>query len=88
MTTRPSRRPWVAGSTLAVSRIPFGSRCGTLTRYIREVSSIADAREVVRRSFSPTVFEPGDSAAWQEARERFTQFSAAARAGSPEGARA
>ena len=53
-----------------------------------EVSSIADAREVVRRSFSPTVFEPGDSAAWQEARERFTQFSAAARAGSPEGARA
>ena len=37
-----------------------------------ELGSVADAREVVRRSFPPTVYEPRESAAWQEARERFS----------------
>jgi rhamnulokinase len=36
-----------------------------------ELGSLADAREVVRRSFEPALYEPRPSAAWQEARERF-----------------
>ena len=36
-----------------------------------EIASVADAREVVRASFAPAVYEPNETAAWQEARERF-----------------
>jgi rhamnulokinase len=36
-----------------------------------EIASVADAREIVRTSFAPTVYEPQESAEWQEARERF-----------------
>jgi rhamnulokinase len=36
-----------------------------------ELASLEDAREVVRRSVEPTVYEPEDEAAWREARERF-----------------
>ena len=36
-----------------------------------EISSLSEAREVVRTSFEPSVHEPRDSEAWQEARERF-----------------
>jgi rhamnulokinase len=39
-----------------------------------ELSSIADAREVVRASFQSTVYEPQDVAAWREARHRFTRL--------------
>jgi rhamnulokinase len=39
-----------------------------------ELSSVAEAREVVRRSFPPTIYEPRDSPAWQEARERFARL--------------
>jgi rhamnulokinase len=36
-----------------------------------DVASIADAREVIRRSFSVEVYEPQNTAAWNEAYERF-----------------
>lgn len=41
-----------------------------------ELSSLAEAREVVRASFEPTVYDPHDSAAWQEARGRFAALTA------------
>jgi rhamnulokinase len=40
-----------------------------------ELGSLADAREVVRRSFSPQRYEPETSGAWREARERFAALS-------------
>jgi len=36
-----------------------------------EVSSLEEAREVVRNSFPVTTYEPAPSSAWREARERF-----------------
>ena len=39
-----------------------------------EISSLAEAREVVRASFEPTTYEPARSAEWQEARGRFAQL--------------
>jgi rhamnulokinase len=36
-----------------------------------ELDSLADARAVVRQSFSPRLYEPETSAPWREARERF-----------------
>jgi rhamnulokinase len=36
-----------------------------------DVASIAEAREVIRRSFSVEVYEPQNTAAWNEAYERF-----------------
>jgi rhamnulokinase len=38
-----------------------------------ELASIDEGREVVRRSFAPTIYEPQDAALWQEARERFVR---------------
>jgi rhamnulokinase len=35
-----------------------------------ELASIGEARELVARSFAPTVYEPRDTAAWDEAYER------------------
>ena len=35
------------------------------------INSIADAREIVRRSFEAAVYEPQDSARWDEAFGRF-----------------
>lgn len=40
-----------------------------------DLASLTEAREVVRRSFAPRVYEPSASAAWQEARERFAALS-------------
>ena len=40
-----------------------------------ELSSIEEARAVVRRSFAPMTFEPRESAAWPEARQRFETLS-------------
>jgi rhamnulokinase len=40
-----------------------------------ELSSLADARDVVRDSFSQVVYEPRGSEAWREARERFAALS-------------
>jgi rhamnulokinase len=40
-----------------------------------ELGSLAEAREVVRRSFEPTVIEPSDAAEWREARDRFAQVA-------------
>lgn len=37
-----------------------------------ELASLAEAREVARRSFSPRRYEPETTAAWREARERFS----------------
>jgi rhamnulokinase len=42
-----------------------------------EISSIAEGRELVRRSFVPTTYEPTADAAWQEARERFAALGKA-----------
>jgi|GEM_PF-6040813 len=44
-----------------------------------ELSSLDDAREVVSASFQPKVYEPQQSAAWQEARERFDEIAAVPR---------
>ena len=38
-----------------------------------EIGSLAEARDVVRASFSPPVYEPQVDAGWREARERFGQ---------------
>jgi rhamnulokinase len=40
-----------------------------------ELASLADAREVVRRSFEPRLYEPATDPAWREARERFAALS-------------
>jgi rhamnulokinase len=37
-----------------------------------EIASLEEARDIVRASFAPTTYEPGRSAEWQEARERFS----------------
>jgi len=39
-----------------------------------EIGSIAEAREVVRRSFAVTTYEPQDAAAWDAAYERFLRL--------------
>jgi rhamnulokinase len=38
-----------------------------------EISSLAEGREVVAASVTPTVFEPQETSNWQEARERFAE---------------
>ncbi len=40
-----------------------------------DVSSIADARDVIRRSFSVEVYEPQNTDAWSEAYERFSKVA-------------
>ena len=42
-----------------------------------EIGSLAEGREVVRRSFAATVHEPVASPAWDEARQRFTELALA-----------
>jgi len=42
-----------------------------------ELSSLAEARELLRRSFQPAVYEPDGSEAWREARQRFDLLTAA-----------
>jgi rhamnulokinase len=41
-----------------------------------EIGSLADAREVVRASFAPRVYEPEQSCRWTEARARFAKLGA------------
>jgi rhamnulokinase len=40
-----------------------------------EISSLDEAREVVRNSFVPMTFEPAESGEWREARERFARLT-------------
>jgi rhamnulokinase len=40
-----------------------------------EIGSVAEGREIVRRSFAPTLYEPTGDPAWAEARERFAALS-------------
>jgi rhamnulokinase len=42
-----------------------------------ELGSLADGREVVRASFAPTVYEPSDHSAWEEAYGRFGAIASA-----------
>src|SRR5581483_2164864 len=42
-----------------------------------ELSSLTEARQVVRDSFPLVTYEPASSQAWREARERFAALSAA-----------
>ncbi len=42
---------------------------------LREISSLAEAREVVERSVTRRTYEPADSPEWREARERFAQIT-------------
>jgi rhamnulokinase len=42
-----------------------------------ELSSLAEARDIVRRSYRQTAYEPDGSEAWREARERFDLLTAA-----------
>jgi rhamnulokinase len=39
-----------------------------------DVATVAEARHLVRESFPPECFEPGESAAWDEAYERFVRL--------------
>ena len=41
-----------------------------------ELASLAEARELVRRSFTPAVYEPDAAPEWHEARERFAGLGA------------
>ena len=66
-TAQAAQRPVLAGpaeatlvGNLLVQAVALG-----------EIASIAEGRELVRRSFVPTTHEPTADAAWQEARERF-----------------
>ncbi|HYZ18769.1 MAG TPA: rhamnulokinase family protein [Gaiellaceae bacterium] len=43
---------------------------------IGELASVEEGRAVVRASFEPTVYEPADSEAWREARDRFEKVAA------------
>ena len=43
-----------------------------------EIGSVAQARDVVRKSFATTVYEPSGSPAWDEARQRFAELGVAA----------
>jgi rhamnulokinase len=45
-----------------------------------ELSSIAEGRELVRRSFRPTTYEPAEDPAWREARARFAGLGTVVRA--------
>jgi rhamnulokinase len=40
-----------------------------------EIGSIAEAREIVRKSFAATVYEPVPSSAWDDARHRFAELT-------------
>ena len=40
-----------------------------------ELGSLREAREVVRASFVPTVYEPSESSEWTEARKRFAELA-------------
>ena len=44
-----------------------------------ELASLSEAREVVRASFEPDVYEPSQTTAWREAGERLAAISASAR---------
>jgi rhamnulokinase len=39
-----------------------------------EISSLAEGRELVRASFQPEIFDPGDSAAWEEKEARLAKI--------------
>jgi rhamnulokinase len=39
-----------------------------------ELASIAEARDLIRGSFEPVVYDPEGAAGWEEARERFQEF--------------
>ena len=38
------------------------------------IASLEEGRELVRRSFELTTYEPGDRAGWDEAYERYTSI--------------
>ena len=40
-----------------------------------EIASLSEAREIVRSSFAPGVYEPAEASVWREARERFTALT-------------
>jgi rhamnulokinase len=40
-----------------------------------ELASLDEARDVVRASYTPTVYEPSESPEWREARERFARLA-------------
>jgi rhamnulokinase len=40
-----------------------------------EIGSLAEAREVIRASVVPAIYEPQESSSWQEARERFAAIA-------------
>jgi rhamnulokinase len=41
------------------------------------LASLAEARQLIRRSFEVTVYEPGNSAPWDEAYERYLNLQTA-----------
>ena len=75
-TAEAAAMPVVAGpaeateiGNLAVQAIALG-----------ELTSLDDARSVIRASFEPSVYEPQGSPAWREARERFDRIVSDAQA--------
>jgi rhamnulokinase len=70
-TAEAARRPVLAGpaeATLVGNLLVQALALG-------ELSSLAEGRELVRRSFSPVAYEPAGDPAWDEARARFERLS-------------
>jgi len=72
-TAQAAQRPVLAGPSeatavgnLLVQAVALG-----------ELSTIAEGRELVRRSFAPKAYEPAADARWQQARERFAELASA-----------
>jgi rhamnulokinase len=70
-TATAAGRPLYAGPTEATLVGNFLMQA----RALGELSSLADARAVVSRSFTQQVYEPARTSEWQEARERFASLS-------------
>jgi rhamnulokinase len=70
-TAEASGRPVIAGpeeATLVGNLLVQAMAVG-------EIATLEEAREVVRRSFSPTTYEPAESQRWSDARARFSGLS-------------
>ena len=74
-TANAAGRPVMAGPTEATT---VGNLIGQAIA-VGELSSLAEGRELVRRSFTPVEHAPSDQAAWQEARDRFGTLTSATR---------
>ncbi len=75
-TAQASRRPVLAGPAEATA---IGNVLVQLVAH-GDLASIAEGRELVRRSFVPRLYDPAPDPAWDEARARFAELGAAVEA--------